>query len=188
MKSHRAILLALLALPLSPLRAQTVDLLATSGEPRHDINQDGVRMLGTLAQAQMLVAERDGRVTPTMRSIMNAGMEAFQKRDWTRAYRLITRLHTLLEGKAVTEATEVGAAVDFKLERKIIAPGERMGGRIEFLYALGACPSNRCGSHVHSCCAPTRSIAALGDGRGVPHAMEPEERVHRPVTRRDDTA
>ena len=51
-----------------------------------------------------------------------------------------------------------------------------------------AAPSNRCGSHLHSRCAPTRSIALLGDGYGVPHAMEPEERIDRPVRHRDDTA
>jgi predicted esterase len=146
----------LLALALSSLRTQTVDLLATSGERRHDVNQDGVRMLGVLAQGQMLLAERDGRVTPTMRSMMNAGMEAFQKGDWSRAYRLITRLHMLLEGRAVTEATEAAAAVDFKLERKIIAPGERMGVRIEFLYALGQPLATKYGARV--------SVKGVGGG------------------------
>src|SRR5262249_200030 len=66
-----------------------------------------------------------------------AVLEAFQRGDWNLTYRLVTRLHTLLEGKAVTEVTEAAAAVDFKLERKIIAPGERVGVRIQFLYTLG---------------------------------------------------
>jgi predicted esterase len=128
---------AFLTLALSPLRAQTVDLLATPGEWRHDVDQSGMRILGISSQEQVLLAGRDGRLTPTMRNVFDAGFAAFKKGDSSRAYRLMTRLHTLLQGKPVTEATEAAAAVDFKLERKIVAPGERMGVRIEYLYTLG---------------------------------------------------
>jgi predicted esterase len=134
MMCHRV---ALLALALYPLRAQPVDLLATPGERRRDVNPDDVRLLGVLAQGQMVLADREGRVTPDMRRVIDAGREAAIKGDWNRAYRLATRLLTLLEGRAVTEATEAAAAVDFKLERKIVPRGERLGARIEVLYTLG---------------------------------------------------
>ena len=51
--------------------------------------------------------------------------------------------------------------------------------------ALGVRPSNRCDNHVPSCCAPTISVTALGDGRlGVPCSIGANERL----TRRGDTA
>jgi len=52
---------------------------------------------------------------------------------------------------------------------------------------LGASPSNRCDSHVASCCAPTRVAAALGDGHaGVWHVPERDDSCR--LRRRDDTA
>ena len=54
---------------------------------------------------------------------------------------------------------------------------------------LGVRPSNRRDNHITSCCAPTMSVAAFGDGHvGVPGPIEPEARIDRVLTRRGDTA
>jgi hypothetical protein len=56
-------------------------------------------------------------------------------------------------------------------------------------WGLGVRPSNRRDIHIPSCCAPTMSITALGDGRvGVPFAIASDERIARSVRHKGDTA
>jgi hypothetical protein len=63
---------------------------------------------------------------------------------------------------------------------------QRAGETFEDL-RLGVSPSNRCDSHIASCCAPTRAVAAPGDGRaGAWHVPERDDRCR--LRRRDDTA
>jgi len=62
------------------------------------------------------------------------------------------------------------------------ALGNLLGG------PLGVRPSNRGDDHIPSCCAPTMSVAAVGDGLGVPCPIGPGTRIDLFLTWRGDTA
>ena len=80
-------------------------------------------------------------------------------------------------------------------QERLFYPGiwDAIGGHVEsresIRDALGVRPSNRHDNHVTSCCAPTLSVTALGDGRvGVPCPIESDKPVVCRFIRRDDTA
>jgi hypothetical protein len=57
------------------------------------------------------------------------------------------------------------------------------------LSSLGVRPSNRCDSHVTSCCASISSVTVVGDGPvGVRRMPELDEQCRLAITRRGDTA
>lgn len=67
-------------------------------------------------------------------------------------------------------------------------PNERGWKRVPFASLLGVSPSNRCDGHIRSCCAPTISVAALGDGRAGGLPIERGGRIGSPFTGRGDRA
>jgi poly(3-hydroxybutyrate) depolymerase len=108
-----------------------------AGERVHDVNPDDARMLGVAALGQMYAARTAGRATEETEKLFLATVAEYGKEDWNRAYRQAARLLLRLHGVEISEATEVATALDFQLERKLVTPGERLGVRVQPLYALG---------------------------------------------------
>ena len=79
------------------------------------------------------------------------------------------------------------AVANEAIQRRAAFLNERRRELYQIDLYLGARPSNRCVSHITSCCAPTKSVAALGEGR-VRRVPEFDERVRPPIRRRGDTA
>lgn len=61
---------------------------------------------------------------------------AYQNKKYDEAYRYVTRLLLMLQGEKLGEATELATSLDFRTDRKLLAPGDPINVVIEPLFSL----------------------------------------------------
>jgi poly(3-hydroxybutyrate) depolymerase len=115
--------------------AQENPWLRLDGRWLRDVNPDDARLLGIIARGLTYQADKKASPANEVRQLMSATTDAYVKQDLKRAYRLVVRLNTILAGETPDEATEVSASVDFQLDRRIVAPGNRLRALIRPLFA-----------------------------------------------------
>lgn len=96
-------------------------LLKLEGRQLVDVNPNDARLLSILARGLAYEAEKKGALDDMTKGLFSATTEAFTKQDWNRAWRLVTRLITLLTGSSVDESTDVAAAYDFTLNQRVMS-------------------------------------------------------------------
>lgn len=101
---------------------------------------DNARALCRTAQVQLISARTAGKVTPPMEEVLKAAQRALDGREHDKAFQLCARLLTVLDGREVTEESEIAASYDFQVHKRIIAPGEIVRLRVLPVFSLGEKP------------------------------------------------
>ncbi len=114
--------------------AQENPWLRLEGRWNRDVNPDDARVLGILARGLIYEADKKGSPSDPVRQLMSATTDAFAKQEMNRAYRLVVRLNTLLAEGTPDESTEISASLDFQLDRRVVAPGDRLRALIQPLF------------------------------------------------------
>lgn len=102
------------------LVAQENPYLKFEGKVYRKPNEDDLKLLGVLARGLMYEAGKKGGMSDNAKALAAATTEAFAEQDSLKAWRLVTRLNTLLLGEEPSEESDVAAAVDFDLEKRIL--------------------------------------------------------------------
>jgi predicted esterase len=103
-----------------------------------DAFSNDARLLGIMNRRITSKYLHDSAAPPDMLELARAAQTAFEAHDFATAYRLITRL--LLKHRAIelNEATELATALDFKLDHRLIGPGDPLNITIEPILSLDA--------------------------------------------------
>jgi predicted esterase len=112
------------------------DLTLLEGRTLRPAGQDDVRMLGIMGGSILRTAQQQGRATPELEAIVERAMAAAQGDRTTEAFRYATRAIALLQGAELTEGLEVATALDVRLDRKIVAPGDELQVEVDPLFTL----------------------------------------------------
>ncbi|MBI4910007.1 MAG: hypothetical protein HY820_40685 [Acidobacteria bacterium] len=105
----------------TPKEAPKDPLLTAEGRQVHDVNQNDTRLLAILARGLAYEAEKKGTYDARAKALFAAATQAYAKQDWNLAWRLVTRLITMLNGATPDESTEVAAAYQFVLSQRVFS-------------------------------------------------------------------
>lgn len=114
------------------------DAVKLNGKTLAKVNPDDAKLLGVLARGLLNQTQAGDRLTPEQTRVSLAAVRAFRDQDLDAAYRLVTRFILLRRGETLGEATELATSLDFRLDRKLIAPGEPLHAVLVPLFDLGS--------------------------------------------------
>src|SRR6266446_3173534 len=103
-----------------------------------DHYSNDARLLGIMNRRITTKYLHDSSSPPEMIELAKAAQAAFEAHDFALAYRLITRLLLKHRGIEISEGTELATALDFKLDRRLLGPGDPLNILIEPILQLEA--------------------------------------------------
>lgn len=116
----------------------TLDPVKLQGKTLNKVHPDDVKLLGVVARGALFQAQAGERLTLEQSRVSLAALRAYRNQDHDEAYRFVTRFLLLRRGEKITEATELAAALDFQLDRKLLASGDPLHALLTPLFDLGA--------------------------------------------------
>ena len=101
-----------------------------------DFYSNDVRLLGIMNRRITTKYLHDATSSPEMAELARVTQAAFEAHDFVTAYRSITRLLLTHRGIEVSEGTELATSLDFKLDRRLMAPGDPLNITLEPILQL----------------------------------------------------
>ena len=101
-----------------------------------DFHSNDVRLLGIMNRRITTRYLHDASSPPEMAELARATQAAFEVHDFTSAYRSITRLLLKHRGIEINEGTELATSLDFKLDRRLLGPGDSLTITLEPILQL----------------------------------------------------
>jgi pimeloyl-ACP methyl ester carboxylesterase len=96
------------------------------------------RLLGIMNRRITTKYLHDPAAPPDMVELARTGQAAFEAHDFPNAYQLITRLLLKHRDFELNEGTELATALDFKLDRRLLGPGDLLNITLEPILTLEA--------------------------------------------------
>lgn len=122
----------------APAAQAAPDWTTLDGKFLRDVNPDDARLLGIVARGALYEAQKGGTLTPEKAKLAALTAQALARQDLNSAFRYAARAIILLQGGRISEGSELATSFDFKLNRKLFAPGEPLAISLEPLFAPGA--------------------------------------------------
>src|ERR1700722_4429619 len=91
-----------------------------------DFHSNDVRLLGIMNRRITTRYLQDASSPPDMAELARTTQAAFEAHDFVTAYRSMTRLLLKHRGIEISEGTELATGLDFKLDRRLLAPGDSL--------------------------------------------------------------
>ncbi len=113
--------------------AAAPDYLELQGGPLGEVIQHDAMMVNHHVP---LLVERLGK-TRQVQALLAAGKQAYETRDYYRAFRLYARAAGLAQGEDKLEAAELSASLDLALNRAIVSEGDTLTATVHPLFSLG---------------------------------------------------
>ena len=107
-----------------------------------DFFSNDVRVLGIINRRITTKYLHDASSPPEMTELARETQTAVEARDFATAYRVLTRLLLKHRGIEINEGTELATALDFRLDRRLLGPGDPLEITLEPILQLEA-PLNR---------------------------------------------
>src|SRR5262249_9458040 len=114
-----------------------IDPVKLEGKTLHKVNPDDARLLGIIGRGILNQAQKGDKLSPEQTRPAALSAKASQDKDWDKAYRYASRLILLRRGEQLTEGTELATSYDFRLDRKLVAPGDPLTVLLQPLFTLG---------------------------------------------------
>jgi predicted esterase len=109
----------------------------------NELHSNDFRLLGILNRKITVRYLHDASAPADMHELAVAAQAAFEAHDFAVAYRFMTRLLLRHRGFEINEATEVATALDFKLDRRLLVPGDPLTITLEPILVLESPPRNK---------------------------------------------
>src|SRR5262249_43720764 len=100
-------------------------------------NPDDAKLLGVIARGRINQAQKTGGLNKDQNLQSSLTIRSLQARDFTSAYRHAVRFLVLMQGGKMDEGVELATSYQFKLDRRILAPGEFLGISLQPIFTLG---------------------------------------------------
>ncbi len=116
--------------------SKAFDPVKLEGKVLRPVKQDDVQLLGVVARGALYKARKGEKLTAVQQRLVVPTFQAYQAKKYDDAYRLVSRLLLAGQGVELGEASELATALDFRLDRKLIAPGDPLTILVEPLFSL----------------------------------------------------
>src|SRR5262249_24547489 len=108
------------------------------GKGLNKVQPGDVRLVGILCFSLINQATAKEEPNPLAQlALSGLAVKAYNEKDYETAFRYAARFILLRRGIELNEGTELASSLDFKLGRKLIAPGEELPIRVVPLFTLG---------------------------------------------------
>ncbi len=118
--------------------AKAFDPTRLEGKMLRPANPDDVLLLGVVSRGVLYKARKGDKLTAEQLRLVVPTARAFQTKKYDDAYRYVTRLLLSRQGVELGEASELATSLDFRLDRKLLAPGDPLTVLIDPLFSLPA--------------------------------------------------
>lgn len=112
------------------------DATRLEGKTLRPVKRDDVLLLGVVSRGILNRAKKGDKLTAEQLRLVVPTAQAYQAKKYDDAYRLVSRFLLAGQGVELGEASELATSLDFRLDRKLIAPGDPLTVLIEPLFSL----------------------------------------------------